>query len=213
MALVAYGGDRLSHRRRAGALQVGEGRTGGGRGRGIRASIAAHRWGWAMKYLVMLIIMALSAGAGWWGGSWKGRDAIQALAKAQDMAQQATTERDRVQADLNKTLAKLTADYQQAQARRDAEHAQARDDLARQLAGRDKTIAEIGRARDSRQAEIGRLRLQADAAGTSAEDRSRLLAEVERLKRDVADKDTQIAGFECSKVPVPAPLLAPLQGI
>ena len=48
--------------------------------------------------------------------------------------------------------------------------------------------------------------------GTTAEERQRLLAENARLKQEVADKETQIAGFECSKLPVPAPLLSPLQG-
>lgn len=166
-----------------------------------------------MNYLVWLIVMALAGAAGWWGGSWRGRDALAALAQAKEMAGQAVAERDRIQADLGKTVAQLKAEFQQGQAQRDAEHAKARDELARTLAGRDKTIAELGRARDGRQTEIARLRQQADAAGTSAEERARLQSEIERLKRDVADKETQIAGFECSKVPVPAPLLAPLQGI
>jgi len=165
-----------------------------------------------MKYLVLLIIMALSGAAGWYGGSWRGRDAIQALEKEKEMAKQATAARDKVEGELKQSLAKLSADYQQGQAQRDAEHAKARSDLTAALAGRDKTIAELGRARDGRQAEIARLKQQADQAGTTPEERQRLQAEIDRLKRDVADKETQIAGFECSKVPVPAPLLAPLQG-
>lgn len=166
-----------------------------------------------MKYLVLLIIMALSGAAGWYGGSWRGRDAIQALAKEKAMAEQAVAARDKVEGELKQNLAKLTADYQQGQAQRDAEHAKARSDLTVALASRDKTIADLGRVRDTRQSEIARLKQQAELVGTSPEERLRLQAEIDRLKRDVADKETQIAGFECSKVPVPGPLLAPLQGI
>jgi len=165
-----------------------------------------------MKYLVLLIIMALSGAAGWYGGSWRGRDAIQALEKAQAMAKEAVAERDKREGELKQTLAQRTAEYQQGQAQRDADHAKVRGDLTAALAGRDKTIADLGRARDSRQAEIARLKAQSEQVGTTPEEKLRLQAEIDRLKRDVADKETQIAGFECSKVPVPEKLLTPLQG-
>jgi len=53
-----------------------------------------------MQNLIYLIIMALAGGAGWYGGSWKGRDAIQALDKAKAVGEQAIAERDKLDRDL-----------------------------------------------------------------------------------------------------------------
>jgi small-conductance mechanosensitive channel len=165
-----------------------------------------------MQNLIYLIIMALAGGAGWYAGSWKGRDAIEALDKAKAVGEQAIAERDKLDRDLKQSLARLTSEFQQGQQQRDAEHAKVKDELTGALAQRDKTIAALGRARDSSRAAIRSNEARIQDAGTSAEERQRLLAENARLKQEVADKETQIAGFECSKVPVPAPLLSPLQG-
>lgn len=165
-----------------------------------------------MQNLIYLIIMALAGGAGWYAGSWKGRDAIEALDKAKAVGEQAIAERNQLDRDLKQSLARLTSEFQQGQQQRDAEHAKVKDELTGALAQRDKTIATLGRARDSSQAAIRRNEARIQETGISAEERQRLLAENNRLKQEVADKETQIAGFECSKLPVPAPLLTPLQG-
>ncbi|MDO9285519.1 MAG: hypothetical protein Q7U26_11515 [Aquabacterium sp.] len=165
-----------------------------------------------MQNLIYLIIMALAGGAGWYAGSWKGRDAIEALDKAKAVGEQAIAERDQLDRDLKQRVARLTSEFQQGQQQRDAEHAKVKDELTGALAQRDKTIAALGRARDSSQATIRSNEARLQDATTSAEERQRLLADNARLKQEVADKETQIAGFECSKVPVPAPLLTPLQG-
>ena len=165
-----------------------------------------------MQNLIYLIIMVLAGGAGWYGGSWKGRDAIQALDKAKAVGEQAIAERDKLDRDLKQSLARLTNEFAQGQQQRDAEHVKVKDELTGALAQRDKTIAALGRARDGGQATIRRNEARIQDTGTSAEERQRLLAENARLKQEVADKETQIAGFECSKLPVPAPLLSPLQG-
>jgi chromosome segregation ATPase len=165
-----------------------------------------------MQKLIYLIIMALAGSAGWYAGSWKGRDALQALDKAKAAGEQAVAERNQIERELKQNTARLTSEFEQAQRARDAMHVKLTDELNAALAGRDKTIVELGRARDSRQAEIRRLSSQVADAATTPEERQRLQAEIDRLSREVKDKETQIAGFECSKVPVPAPLLSPLQG-
>src|SRR3990167_1673111 len=68
-----------------------------------------------MQNLIYLIIMALAGGAGWYGGSWKGRDAIQALDKAKAVGEQAIAERDKLDRDLKQSLARLTNEFQQGQ--------------------------------------------------------------------------------------------------
>jgi chromosome segregation ATPase len=165
-----------------------------------------------MQNLIYIIIMALAGGAGWYAGSWKGRDAIEALDKAKAVGEQAIAERNQLDRDLKQSLARLTNEFQQGQQQRDAEHAKVKDELTGALVQRDKTIAALGRARDSSQAAIRSNEARIQDTGISAVERQRLLAENARLKQEVADKETQIAGFECSKLPVPAPLLSPLQG-
>lgn len=165
-----------------------------------------------MQNLIYLIILVLAGGAGWYAGSWKGRDAIEALDKAKAVGEQAIAERDKLDRDLKQNLARLTSEFETVRQQRDAEHAKVTSELTGALAQRDKTIADLNRVRDSSRAAIRRNEGLIKDASTSAEERQRLQAENARLKQEVADKETQIAGLECSKVPVPAPLLSPLQG-
>ena len=80
-----------------------------------------------MQNLIYLIIMVLAGGAGWYGGSWKGRDAIQALDKAKTVGEQAIAERDKLDRDLKQSLARLTNEFAQGQQQRDAEHVKGKD--------------------------------------------------------------------------------------
>ncbi len=164
-----------------------------------------------MQNLIYLLIMALAGGAGWYGGSWRGRDAINALQQAKVVGQQAIVERDKLQAELQQTVTRLTSEFQQGQQARDAAHAQQASQLNAALASRDKKIVELGRSRDGKQADIVRIQAQINSSSTAPDERQRLQAEVNRLSQEVRDKETQIAGFECTKVAVPAELLLPLQ--
>lgn len=165
-----------------------------------------------MQNLVYLIIMVLAGGAGWYGGSWKGRDAIAALDQAKAVGEQAIAERDKLQTELKQSLAKLTSEFEQGQQLRDAEQAKVTVALNTALAGRDKTIDGLRRMTAGKQSEIQRITAQIADKATAPSDLPRLQAEIERLNKEVKDKETQIAGFECSKVPVPAELLQPLRG-
>ena len=164
-----------------------------------------------MQNLIYLIIMAVAGGAGWYAGSWKGRDAVEAVAKAKAVAEEAVAARDKIERDLKASQADLVAKFEQAQQARDANHAKVTDELKTALANSDKTVADLKRTRDGKQTQIRQNTALIDNPATSAAERERLLAENKRLSDEVARQQAQIAGFECANVPVPDKLLSPLQ--
>ena len=164
-----------------------------------------------MGKLLLLIVMVLAGGAGWTVGSWSGRDALQALSKAKELGEQAQTEHDKVVKALNQRIVAMTTDFEQDKKKLDDDHAKARTEFSAALANRDQRIADLGRARSGAQSQIAALQQAATSASASPEDRARLQAEITRLQKTVADQQTLIAGLECSKVQVPAELLAPLR--
>ena len=85
------------------------------------------------------------------------------------------------------------------------------DELKTALANSDKTVADLKRTRDGTQARIRQNTALIDNKDTTAAERTRLQAENDQLRAEVASQQAQIAGFECAKVPVPAKLLSPLQ--
>lgn len=172
-----------------------------------------------MRNLVLLIVALLAGAAGWYGGSWSGRDAIQALAKAKALGEQAQAEHAKAVKGLNDQLAGLGADYAQGKKSLEDAHAQAKREFSTVLAGRDQRIADLGRVRTTTQTQLAGLKQALANAGTgtgtaggaTAQDRERLQADINRLEKQVADQQTLIAGLECSKVAVPGELLAPLR--
>jgi biopolymer transport protein ExbB/TolQ len=164
-----------------------------------------------MQNLIYLIIMALAGGAGWYAGSWKGRDLQQAVDKARAVAEEAVASRDKIERDLKASQADLVAKFEQAQQARDANHAKVTDELKTALANSDKTVAELKRARAGTEARIRQNDALIESSTTTAAERARLLAENEKLRGDIARQQAQIAGFECANVPVPDKLLSPLQ--
>ena len=172
-----------------------------------------------MRNLVLLIVALLAGAAGWYIGSWSGRDALQALAKAKALGEQAQTAHDKAVKGLNDQLAGLGADYAQGKKSLEDAHAQAKREFSTVLAGRDQRIADLGRVRTTTQTQLAGLKQALANAGTgtgaaggaTAQDRERLQADINRLEKQVADQQTLIAGLECSKVAVPGELLAPLR--
>ena len=121
------------------------------------------------------------------------------------------SERDKIERDLKASQADLVARFERDQQSRDANHAKVTDELKTALANSDKTVAELKRTRDGKQAQIRQNTVIIENKDTTAPERARLQAENDRLKAEVASQQAQIAGFECSKVPVPAKLLSPVQ--
>ncbi len=165
-----------------------------------------------MRNLVLLIVMVLAGAAGWYAGSWSGKDAIAALAKAKDLGEQAQAEHDKVVKGLNQRLAGLSSEFEQGQKKLETEHAQAKAEFNAVLAGRDQRIAELGKVRSVTQTRIVTLQQAVASPTIDPEERNRLQAEITKLEKTVTDQQTLIAGLECSKVAVPAELLAPLRG-
>ena len=164
-----------------------------------------------MQKLLVLIVAILAGLGGWTIGSWKGRDAIQALEKAQDLGKQAEAAQDKAQKALNQQIAELNAKFQADQKRLEDEHQRAKAEFDTVLAGRDRRIAELGKVRTTTQTRIVTLEQKAAEPGLTQEARDALLADIDRLKREVDAQKTLIAGLECSKVAVPDELLAPLR--
>lgn len=164
-----------------------------------------------MRNLVLLIVMVLAGGAGWWAGSWSGRDAKAALAKAQEIGEQAQkAHADETQA-LKKQLESIGSEFEAKQKARDAEFATAKGALDTALAGRDKTIADLQRSSGSKQTRIVEIEKRVADPSLPLAERNALQADIDRLKAEVSAERARVAGLECSKVPVPAELLAPLR--
>ena len=164
-----------------------------------------------MQKLLLLIVALLAGVGGWTIGSWKGRDAIQALDRAKDAGKQAEDALAKAQKDLNQKIADLTDQHRASQQQLADAHDRARAEFASTLAGRDQRIADLGKVRVGTQTRIVTLQQQVAQPGLSTEERARLQAEIDRLSKEVDAQKTLIAGLECSKVAVPAELLAPLR--
>ena len=67
-----------------------------------------------MQNLIYLVIMALAGAAGWYAGSWKGRDAVEAVARYQKLGEDAEAAlkqaKGQLQTDLAAKDAKFDAD-------------------------------------------------------------------------------------------------------
>lgn len=166
-----------------------------------------------MHKLLLLIVAALAGAGGWYVGSWSGRDALQALSLAKAAGQEADAAHDKAQKALNQQLAELSTQYQTGQKKLEDEHGRAKAEFASVLAGRDQRITDLGKARTGTQTRIVTLQQAVAQPGISTEERNKLQAEVDRLQKEVDGQKLLIAGLECSKVAVPAELLAPLRGL
>ncbi len=168
-----------------------------------------------MGKLVLLIAMVLAGAAGYYIGSWSGRDALQALSKAKDLGAQAQAEHDKAMKSLQDKVAGMTSDYEQGKQKLAADHQQAKSEFTATLAKRDERIAALGKSNTGTVTQLAAARAAAASAsantGTTPAEKARLQAEIDRLEKEVAAQKTLIAGLECSKVPVPEELLAPLR--
>lgn len=163
-----------------------------------------------MQNLIYLILIVLSAGAGWLGGSWSGRDAKAALELAQKAGNELKASHDKLQAELDGRLKSLKAEH-------DAEVDKIRTDFASQTVVWNQTLAE----RDSRLRAANQTansaRQQADtlkgqlATAKSPQERQELQARLDAAQAQVAKAETESIGIDCSKRPVPAFLLAGLR--
>ena len=164
-----------------------------------------------MKNITLIIVMLVAAIAGYFFGSYSGRNAKEALANAQVAAELATKDHDKTVKELNDRLAKLDSDYEIDKKARDASYEKQKIKWAELLAGRDKRITELSKESSGTGAEIERLRRSLKGM-TSPEERQRMNERIAKLEKELKDQQTLIAGLECSKVPVPQEMLDRLKG-
>lgn len=160
-----------------------------------------------MQNLIYLILMVLAGGAGWYAGSWKGRDAVEAVARYQKIGEEA-------QAALAQAKTQLATDLAAKDAKLDAELKKLADTHARQLqgydaklAGNQAEIARLSKAGTAGQARIAELTKQRDAAATPQE-RKALDSQLQVAVAEQKAVQTEIDGRLCMPVPVPLAFLA-----
>lgn len=163
-----------------------------------------------MQNLIYLILIVLSAGAGWFGGSWSGRDAKQALEAARKSGQAAETQRAAMQSELDNKLKAIKADHDAEIAKYDARFDAATTDWNRKLADRDNKILALNTSAKSFRQRADELTRQLGSAKTP-EEVARLKAEIAALQGKAQAAEVESLGNVCSKTPVPADLLAGLR--
>jgi chromosome segregation ATPase len=160
-----------------------------------------------MQNLVYLILMAVAGGAGWYIGSWKGRDAIEAVAQYQKIG-------DEAQAALTQAKTQLAADLAAKDAKFDAELKQLTETHTRQLqgydaklAGNQAEIARLSKVSSAGQTRIAELTKQRDAAATPQQ-RAALDTQLQAAVAEQKAVQVEIDGRQCMPVPVPLAFLA-----
>lgn len=165
-----------------------------------------------MQNLIYLIIMALAGGAGWYAGSWKGRDAVEAVARYQKLGEDA-------QAALQQAKTQLQTDLSAKDAKFDAElkklaesHAQQIQSYDAKIAGNAKEIARLSQVSAAGQARIAGLVKLRDAA-TTPEEKKKLDVQIQAAVATQQTVEVEIDGRKCLPVPVPLAVLADWQGL
>lgn len=160
-----------------------------------------------MQNLIYLIIMALAGGAGWWAGSWKGRDALEAVAKYQKLGEEAQAALQQAKTQLQTDLAAKDAKFDAEIKKLNESHTQQIQGYDARIAGNAKEIARLTQVSAAGQSRIAALVKQRDAAATP-EEKKKLDAQIQT--EVVAQKavEVEIDGRKCLPVPVPLAVLA-----
>jgi predicted nucleic acid-binding Zn-ribbon protein len=163
-----------------------------------------------MQNLIYLILIALSAGAGWTAGNWSGKDAKAALVAAQKLGEEAVAARDRIQAEADSKLKLISAE-------REAEVKTLRSNFETQtvgfnqkLADRDNRILALNKTASSERQAAANLKVQL-ANAKSPEERNALQSRIAEAEGRANKAETESIGVDCSKREVPAYLLADLR--
>jgi hypothetical protein len=164
-----------------------------------------------MQNLVYLIIMALAGGAGWWAGSWKGRDAVEAVTRYQKLGEEAQAALARAKGQLATDLAAKDATFDAELKKLAATHAQQLQTYDAKMAGNQAEITRLSQASSAGQARIAVLTKQRDAAATPAE-RKVIETQIQAAVVEQKAVQVEIDGRQCMAVPVPQVFLAEWTG-
>lgn len=164
-----------------------------------------------MQNLVYLIIMVLAGGAGWYGGSWKGRDAVEALARIAQSTEQAKAALQASDAKLKADLAAQKAQFDVERAKIDADHAQQTRSFQATIASNSQAVAKLQKTSLGKQSEIARLTRERDAAKTP-EEKKKFDTQLQAVVAEQKTVQVEIDGRQCLPVPVPLVVLADWRG-
>jgi hypothetical protein len=163
-----------------------------------------------MQNLIYLILIALSAGAGWTAGNWSGKDAKATLVAAQKLGEEATVARDRIQAESDNKL-KLISAEREAEVKTLRSHFDAQTvGFNLKLADRDNRIVVLNKSARTERQLADDLKGQL-ANAKSPEERNALQAGIAAAEGRASRAETESIGVDCSKREVPAYLLADLR--
>ena len=165
-----------------------------------------------MRSLVLLVAMALAAGAGWWGGSWSGRSAKEGLARAEKAGELLTAEHEKESAALKARVDSLNADFDRDKQALAADHVRQTGALSAVIAGSKNLAAAVDQARKGTQAELTRLKA-ALVTATTPQERQQLQTAIAAQQQVETRQTTQIAGLQCIDVAVPTDVLANWRGV
>jgi chromosome segregation ATPase len=163
-----------------------------------------------MQNLIYLILIALSAGAGWTAGHWSAADDKAALVTAQKLGADATTARDRIQAEADSKL-KLISTEREAEVKTLRTNFDAQTvGFQQKLTDRDNRILALNKTASSERQTAADLKVQL-ANAKSPEERNALQARIAEAEGRAKKAETESIGVDCSKREVPAYLLADLR--
>jgi hypothetical protein len=165
-----------------------------------------------MQNLIYLIIMALAGGAGWYAGGWKGREAIEAVARYQKLGEEAQAALVQVKAQLQTDLAAKDARFDAEIQKLTATHTRQIQSYDAKIAGNAQEISRLTRLSAAGQARIAGLLKQRDAAATP--EQKKLLDT--QIQAEVVSQQAvavEIDGRKCLPVPVPLAVLAEWQAV
>ena len=165
-----------------------------------------------MRSLVLLVAMALAAGAGWWGGSWSGRSAKEGLARAEKAGELLKAEHEKESAALKARVDSLNADFDRDKQALAADHVRQTGALNAVIAGSKNQAAAVDQARKGTQAELTRLKA-ALVTVTTPQERQQLQTAIAAQQQVETRQTTQIAGLQCIDVAVPTDVLANWRGV
>lgn len=160
-----------------------------------------------MQNLIYLIIMALAGGAGWYIGSWKGRDAVEAVARYQKIGEEAQAALAQAKTQLANDLAAKDAKFDAEMKKLAETHAQQLQGYDAKVAGNQAEIARLSKVSSAGQARIAELQKQRDAA-TTQQQRDALDAQIKTAEATQKAVEVEITGRGCMPVAVPLAFLA-----
>ena len=164
-----------------------------------------------MRYFLQLVVLLVGVAAGWFGGSWSGRSAKEALAKVEETGRALETEHKKQVDDLNARMSTLTSDYSRDKQAQDQAHAQQVKEMDTLLAGAKGRVADLEKARNDSLAKLQQLKSDRATAATP-EARKALDAQIAAQESSVKQQTVSISGEQCLATPVPAQVLASWNG-